>query len=310
MIRASLRKWRRRSPGTASSLLVSSLGGEGGVYVLEGGGFAAIDGMSTTGLAVSADRRRLARLPWSDDESERPGELMIYDEAGVAARHVLDDLREPHGALWSGETLMVVSTATNAVLRIGATGALEGRWRAPGRGDCWHLNSLTSLGARTLVSAFGRFSEHHAWGSSSARRGTGVVIELGSGREVLSGLSAPHNPLWLDGSWLICNSDEGAVMRLDRHGEVAGRRCFAGWTRGLACDEAHVYVGVSAHRLRGAEAGSAFVAAMTRDRLELVQTWSIPCPEIYDVAWAPASLVAGLRRAHSSAWHPRVARVA
>ncbi len=168
---------------------------------------------------------------------------LVYDDAGIAARHVLDELREPHGALWSGETLMVVSTGTNAILRIPASGGMAGRWQAPGRGDCWHLNSLSWCGRRPLVSAFGRFREHHGWAGSAARAGRGVVIDVRSGRDVLGGLSAPHNPLWLDRSWLICNSDRGEVIRLDGTGTLLCRRRFAGWTRGLAYDAEHVYVG-------------------------------------------------------------------
>ncbi len=267
----------------------------GGVYVLEHGEFSTIDRVSTTGLAVSADGTRLARLAWTDDRLDTPSELMVYDRVGLLAYFRVDDLHEPHSAQWDGDVLVVVSTRTNTILWLDRAGRVIRRWEAPGEGDCWHLNSLSKRHGRLLVSAFGRFSDHRGWSDPAAREGHGIVIDVRSGRDVLTGLSAPHNPLWLDGGWFVCNSGDGELLRLNARGDITGRRAFHGWTRGLAYDESFLYLGVSAHHLRGAEGGTAFVVALTRDGLEETERWILPSREIYDVALMPQSLVDGLR---------------
>ncbi len=42
---------------------------------------------------------------------------------------------------------------------------------------------------------------------------TGVIVPVGSQTPVVAGLRRPHHPLWLDGSWLVCESAAGAVSR-------------------------------------------------------------------------------------------------
>ena len=251
-----------------SRVVVSGLGDDtgGGLYMLEDSTFSVLDGVSSTGLAVSADGRRLARLLCVEDDADVAGELLIYDRQGLLAHHRLDALRQPHSVVWDGDTLVVVSTGTNAILRIDPSGVVRRTWKAPGNDDSWHLNSLAWRRGRMLISAFGRFAEHHEWVQESAREGAGIVFDVRSGRDVLGGLSAPQNPLWLDGGWLVCNSGAGELLRLDRQGRVLARRAFSGWTPGLAVDEALVYQGVSAHRLGGAGAGTACVVGLTRGR--------------------------------------------
>lgn len=65
----------------------------------------------------------------------------------------------------------------------------------------------------------------------------------------------------------------------------------------MASDEGWIYLGLSAHRLRGAEAARAFVVAMKWDTLEETQRWQLPCRKVYDVALAPEALVAVSKRA-------------
>lgn len=165
----------------------------------------------------------------------------------------------------------------------------------PGDGDSWHLNSLTSHRGRLLACAFGRFSEHREWADPELRAGRGIVFDVRSGREVLSGLSAPHNPQWVDQGWLVCSSSEGELLRLDDQGRVLGRCSFSGWPRGLAYDSDHVYLGLSAHRMRGAEAGTAAVIVLNRETLAEVRRYSLPCREVFDLTLVPEPLLNGLR---------------
>lgn len=220
----------------------------------------------------------------------------MYGPQGVVSHWAVEELREPHSAMWRDRRLVVVSTLTNSILWLAHDGSVVRRWRLPGEGDSCHLNSLATRHGHLLVSAFGRFREHREWADPERWAGRGIVIDVASGREVLSGFSAPHNPVWLGDGWLICNSAEGTLLRLDRRGAAQAEVHLSGWTRGLVVSPDRVHVGVSAHRVRGAERGHAFVAELTRDGLEERHRWDLPSREIYDLAYVPAPLVDGIQR--------------
>lgn len=284
--------------GAGYEVVASGLGDDtgGGTYVLRQGAFETIDRVSTTGLAVTPDGSCLARLLWTDDEPDTPGEVLIYDEHGVLAYHRVDELHEPHDAIWDGELLVVVSTRANTILWLNGSGAVERRWQASGEGDSWHLNSLALHRGRLLVSAFGRFDEHRGWlVDASVCRDSGIVIDVASSRDVLDGLTSPHNPTWLDGRWLLCRSVTGELLSLTTEGREIDRRMLGGWTRGLAYDQNRIYVGVSAHRLYAAAEGqTASIVALDRASLEVVDRWPLPCRDVYSVTLVPTPLVRGL----------------
>jgi len=277
----------------ALTLLASGLGASGGAFALQADGFRALDAASTTGLAVSDDGRLLARVLWNEDE-KGAGELLLYDEDGVVVYRRLDALREPHAALWHGEELVLVSTLENALLWVNRSGEVVREWRAPGIGDCWHLNGLVVHDGRLLVSAFGRFTRHREWAEPGAREGRGILFDPWTGADVLAGLSCPHDPTPVDGGWLVCNSAAGAITRLDGDGTPLATRSLGGWPRGLAVDGDRVYLGISAHRLAGV-GGTAAVAALDRRTLEERERWELPCAEVFTLAWVPEPLLRGVR---------------
>jgi Domain of unknown function (DUF4915) len=285
-------------------LVVSGLGAEsgGGLYALTPGGrVQRLDARSTTGFAVEPGAApRLARLLWTDDDVEAPGTLLVSDAAGGETAWTIDALREPHGVLWrEGDGgLVVVSTLTNAILWLDPDRREVRRtWTADADepGDAWHLNDLVVHDGRLLASAFGRFRTHRGWAADGARDGAGIVFDVATGADVLNGLTCPHDPTPLDGGWLVCDSASRRLLRLDAAGTVVQEVDLGGFTRGVAHDEEHVYVGISAHRLAGTE-GRAAVVALARDTLVEVARWELPCEEAYGVGWLPAELAEAVRR--------------
>lgn len=264
------------------------------MFLLGDGGVERIDEQSTTGVAVSGDRTMLARLLWNDEDTELAGEFLLYDAQGLLAYRRLDALREAHGATWYEGHWAVVSTLTNSILRLDIGGNVVASWSAPGDGDCWHLNNLVVHEGRLLACAFGRFEDHRGWSLDGAREGRGIVFDLSNGSDMLEGLTCPHDPLALDGSWLVCNSAKEELLRCTPDGKVVERRALGGWTRGLAYDSDRVYVGISAHRELGLE-GMAHVAVLDRASLEELDRWTLPCREIFSLVFLPDQLVAGLR---------------
>ncbi len=282
-------------PEPVHVLVASGLGDDtgGGVYRLQAGNIIPIDRVSTTGLAVSSDGCLLARLLWNQENAEVPGEIVMYHASETPTRRCSEALREPHGVMWHEDSFAAVSTNTNSILWFNREGDIVRSWSAPGEGDCWHLNNLVVHDGRLLACAFGRFDEHRGWNRPGACEGSGVVFDLASGEDVLRGLTCPHDPVFLDDGWLVCNSATGELLRCDETGVIVERQPIGGWTRGLAYDETRVYVGVSAHRLLGLQ-GTAMVAVCDRKTLQEVDRWTLPCREVFSLAFVPTQLVDAL----------------
>lgn len=278
-------------------MVASGLGADtgGGVYALHpGGAVETIDRLSTTGLAVSPGGGLAARFPWTDDDPNATGEALLYDGQGAVRYARIDGLREPHTALWTGEqTLAVVSTRSNTILWLDADLRIIRRWAAPGTGDCWHLNSLTVADGRLLASAFGRFAEHRDWAAPGARDGAGVVFDVETGRDVLSGLSAPHDPRYVDGRWHVCNSGTQELWVVE-DGDTVARVPLGGWTRGLRVEGDRVLVGVSAPPLERCD-GYAHVVALDRATLRPGERWALPCRQVFALEQVSPTLLTGLR---------------
>jgi hypothetical protein len=281
-------------------LLASGLSDDfrGGLHALTSEGFAPLDDVSTVGLAVSADGQRLARVLYLDSDSQAAGHVLVYDARGVRTYHRIDDLHEAHGVHWTaaGE-LAVVSTGADRILWLDAGGAVTRRWTAHGPGDCWHLNCLAERDGHLVTTAFGRFDAHRGWERPVRQREpTGVLVDLESRSTLIDGLTAPHDPMPLpDGTWLINDSGANATLHVSAEGVVLRRADLGGWTRGLAIDDDHLYVGISVRGDRTGHAGASAVAKLDRATFTEVERWPFPNREIFALAWASPELVEGVR---------------
>lgn len=266
----------------------------GGAFVLDGDQLRRVDWLASMGLAVDAERGRLARLPRDAGDAHGPGELLVSDTRGIELYRRVDALVDAHDAVWLDGELVVASTSSNSLLWLGAGGDVTRTWTAPGSGDAWHLNSLVVDDGRLLACAFGRFERHRGWAAPGAARGRGIVFDVESGETVVDGLSCPHTPFRLDGRWAVCDSADDALVVLD-DGRVVERVDLGGWTRGAAVVGDWVYVGVSARRQKDAS-GRAAVVVLNRATLAEVARVPVPAREVYALAATPAPLVEGLER--------------
>jgi Glycosyltransferase len=150
-------------------LLASGFGDDtgGGIFSLENGQLEQLDRLSSTGLAVQDGQ--VARLLRSSTERGYGSELLLYDARGIKRYLRIDELADPHDVLFAEGGFVVVSTTTNTVLWLSESGEVVRRWKAPGEGDAWHLNSLGRIDDRLIVSAFGRFESHRRWAFEETR---------------------------------------------------------------------------------------------------------------------------------------------
>jgi hypothetical protein len=275
------------------TLLVSGFGtgaGAGGLFLLDEGACERLDTLSSTGIAVADGR--VARLLRSATELYG-SELLVYDRRGIERYVRLDEVIDPHDIVWDGSHYVVASTTTNSVFWLSPTGEVMRRWKAPGEGDAWHLNSLVLVGEKLYAAAFGRFERHREW-VEHRDEDTGFVLDLRTGEEIHRGLRAPHHPRKDRSSWFVCNSGTREVVELDGRGGVIRRLELRSWTRGLAVSERFLHVGES--EPRDEDGGSATVAVVDRDAWRVAERIEVPCDEIYDIVPVEHALVEGLRR--------------
>jgi acetolactate synthase-1/2/3 large subunit len=267
-------------------------------HTIGGGLFAVgdvveeVDRVSSSGMTY--ENGLLFRCLWSGEGS--PAELVVYDSTGVRRYHRLDGVSTPHDILVEDDKILVVATTQNEVQVVAPDGEVVSRWRAPGETDSWHLNSLARYGDRTVVCGFGPFLRRRGW-DESGKPATGRVVDMETGKPMLDGLRAPHNPWYGDGIWLVCDSAAGDVVEIeDATRQVSRRLAMPGWPRGLAVTDDHLLVGLSPHRYVSASVETAAIAVVNRASWTVTGLVELPAREVYSLALVPVSLTEGIRK--------------
>ncbi|RYD72485.1 MAG: DUF4915 domain-containing protein [Verrucomicrobiaceae bacterium] len=261
------------------SFLVTSVGayadsgiGTGGFVCVHEGKAVTIDKIDSTGLCVDGEIvYRFARGLKS---------IVGYDREGICYQLRTEDGLDVHDILLYDGKFLCVATGTNEVIWLDPLGNVVRRWQADGKDDAWHLNCVWKEGERLYFSAFGRFASHREWVGKC--RGLGFIFDLESGKDVVTGLSGPHNPRRIDGQWVVCDSHASSLELRDPDGTPKTIQ-LGGFTRGLAYDDHYFYVGESANRKAEKPAETSAVAIVDRKTHEVVDRITIPFPEIYEV---------------------------
>jgi acetolactate synthase I/II/III large subunit len=278
-----------------NQLLISCVGDTdtgGGLFSYDGSELSTIDRVATTGIC--ATRTHLYRSFWTVDENS-VGEIVVYDARGVERYHRVDELADPHDVLWDGSCLIVVSSLRNCIFWIATSGRIERTWIAPGQHDSWHLNGLYMHDGALKVCAFGRYRKHREW-KPRLQEGDGIVFDFADGRDLLTGLCAPHTPRYFDGAWAICNSAKSELLHIGPEcGRVLRRAELRWFTRGLAISDDFIFVGESAHRDYAAQGDLSAVTVLDRRTWKVLDRMNLPCREIYDIVVARSELVEGAR---------------
>jgi hypothetical protein len=273
-------------------LLVSGFGKwGGGIYDLTGATPEAFDDLATAGITVGGGRLwRVLRAP---GEQTSTCELLSYDARGLRSYRRLDAIRDPHDVCWHEGAVHVSSSWDDTVWRV-STGAAEPLWRARADGtvpDAWHVNSLLVVDGVLHVCAFGRFDGHKAW-KAAPHKDVGFVLDLGTGREVITGLTHPHAPRRRGDRWYVCESTPGRLTEFDAAGEVSRQLSVRRFTRGLALIGGWALLGGNAHRDHDDDRAEVLVVDL--ESFEIVERIPLPCLEVYDVLATPVPLVRGV----------------
>jgi hypothetical protein len=218
------------------------------------------------------------------------GEVLIYDGRGVTHYLRVDELWDAHYLIWDGPGLIVASTGNNSLLWITMAGEVVRQWTAPGESDSCHLNEAYRAGDRLFGCAFSKSHKYRGY-KKVFMSGTGFVFDIESGREVIQGLCAPHNPRFVDGIWTVCDSGRELVVQFDAEtGQEVRRAKLASFTRGLAVSDDFWVVGESAHRAEAGGSPTGSFAVLRREDLSFVARFELPFQEVSDIVVAPRGL--------------------
>ena len=148
------------------------------------------------------------------------------------------------GAVW------VVNTRFSCLCTLHPDYSFVPRWRPPfvtalAPEDRCHLNGMAMVGgAPKFVTALGATDSAGAWRANKATGG--IIMEVPSGRVVLSGLSMPHSPRWHDGRLWFLDSGTGGLSFVDpATAQVRVVTQLPGFTRGLDFFGPFAFIGLS-----------------------------------------------------------------
>ncbi len=273
--------------------LIVSAGNErdvfaGGLFILEGDGINPIDLLPTGGL--HADERQVCRV--ASKRQHEGAEVLVYDAEGVRRYLRVDGVDDPHDILVLDDGAMLcVSPFSNAIFEVSPDGESRPVWRAEAPFDAWHVNCITQQAGRLYATAFGRFDAYRAW--SGGCEGAGVLFDVESGEDVITGLTQPHTPRWIDGGWAVCSSGAGSLVRVC--GGARREIELGGFPRGICALADRIYVGVSAINDPGRTAPGASIAVLDRRTWEEVERLPMPHGNPYDLVAVDEAMTRGLR---------------
>ena len=191
--------------------------------------------------ATGVDRRFVPR------EGRITGQIDVHD-IGVG------DLGQfGAAALGAGTGPIFVNTAFNCLATISDSASFRPLWQPPFISqmvaeDRCHLNGLAMDGPRAAyVSAISRSDVADGW--RERRRDGGVIVDVGTGETVATGLSMPHSPRLYDGKLWVLNSGLGELSTVDpANGTITPIAFLPGYARGLAFVGRFAVIGLSRPR--------------------------------------------------------------
>lgn len=198
-------------------------------------------------VVVLADAPLLAaNLP---DEPARYGRLLV-PRASIYSGDI-----DAHDLVWLGNRLFAANTRFSCIAEIDGRYSFTPVWTPPFvtelmPEDRCHLNGLAVADGRIVyATAFRQTDSARGW--QERRLSDGILMEVPSGKPVLSGLCMPHSPRLFDRQLYVLDSGTGRVLRVaPEQGTSETLTTLPGFTRGLDRHGDILFVGLSRLRAR------------------------------------------------------------
>ncbi len=121
------------------------------------------------------------------------------------------------------------------------------------------------------------------------------MFDIASGRNVVTGLCAPHSPRYFDGAWTVCDSLRESVVQVDATGRRKREAKLRSFTRGLAVTDDYIVVGESVQRGTDDALATGAVAVLRRSDFSFVARLEVPFREVSEVVVVPRVLADAVR---------------
>jgi uncharacterized protein (TIGR03032 family) len=233
-------------------------------------------------LAATRDHLYIAR-----NLGERT-RLEKYDRAGLVWMRRVAECLDTHSLALFDDQIVLCSTGTNQVIFLDQDGVERSRWSPDpsAEADSWHLNSLIVSQGQLFATCFGRFREFRGWADHTD--GAGLLIEIPSGRAVLQGFTAPHDPRRIEDGWLVNDSAGARTLLVSDTGTTQEIVTGTGFARGLAVLPQAYVIGFSTARTVERQEGCASAWCVDRRTRQVLTTVNLPHAEIGHIIVAPA----------------------
>lgn len=231
----------------AGPFLISCVAGTppslGGLVLFTKGEFKVVAPGSTTGFALHEDGERLVRAL----HSPAGGAVEILYADGQPHLISLPSCADIHDVMWDGDLIMVSDTGHNRVVWFDQLGNEVKEWQASGEGDAWHVGFFAPLLDGWAVTIFGRYKTHRGW-LNNLPKGTGELVEVGTGEPIVTGLRAPHSPRPYKDGWIILNGMPTTLSIYSSQGVMTNSYELDRWARGLDVQGDQAWVAISPTR--------------------------------------------------------------
>lgn len=199
------------------------------------------ESIGATGLARYRDGLLVAL------QTEPPVLMHLSMKYEVIAVWPLSSVEDPHSIVVYRDTPYLVSTGTNAIVRV-EDGKETVHWLADcGERDCIHMNSIAWHRGRLYASAFGPRSGE-LWNSASE----GYVIDVESRMPIMREIYHPHSIVSTEEGLVVCDSSRQRLVCENGQTLAVG----GGYTRGLAVTSGQIFVGISRGRIQSRSRGA------------------------------------------------------
>lgn len=176
-----------------------------------------------------------------------------YDACFLArTAHFTDDI-QAHEAAWVGNEFWVVNTLFSCLAALHPSYSFAPRWRPPFVSalrpeDRCHLNGLAVVdGQPRYVTALAQTDSPQGWRAAKATGG--CLIDIPTGRSIVSGLALPHSPRMAGDQIFFLHSGHGRLEVADPlSGAASAVAGLPGVARGLALHGGYAFVGISKAR--------------------------------------------------------------
>jgi len=173
-----------------------------------------------------------------------------YDSIFVPRQSFYTAYCDLHDLAFDGQVVLAVNTRYSSICVIDGYFNFTPIWKPPfvtefAPDDRCHLNGMAFHDRKLrYATALGTTNTPYGWRDGMAFGG--VLMEVPSGRIVVSGLSMPHSPRIIDGHLYVLEGGRGQVLRVDpTTGQCTVMAKLPGFTHGLAAIGGVMFVGLS-----------------------------------------------------------------